>query len=56
MRTIVRFIEEEADFRKQALPIVPARYAQTVDVISKVICVLMRRIAGICLSMLYSNF
>ena len=40
---ILRFTEEEAGVRKQALLFVPARYIRTFDVISEVNCVLLRR-------------
>ena len=42
IRTIMRFTKEKAGIRKQAIPFVPARYIRTLDVISEVICVLMR--------------
>ena len=40
------FTKEEAEVRKQALPIVPARYMRTSDVISEVDCVLLQRKRG----------
>ena len=40
---ILRFTKEEAGVRKQALPLVPARYIRIFDVISKVNCVLLWR-------------
>ena len=43
IRTTLRFTKEEAEVRKQALPYVTARCIRTLDVISEVICVLMKK-------------
>ena len=44
IRTILRFSKEKADVRKQALPLVTSTlYPNFLDVISEVICVLLRR-------------
>ena len=37
------FYYEEAEVQKQGIPFIPARYMRTFDVISKVICVLLRK-------------
>ena len=37
-----RFAKEEAEARKQAFPLIPARYIRTFDVISEINCVLPR--------------
>ena len=43
IQNILRFTKREAEVRKQALPFVPTHYIRTFDVISEVICVLLRR-------------
>ena len=43
IRTILRFTKEEAQIRRQAILFVPARYIRIFDVISEIICVLLRR-------------
>ena len=43
IQTLLRFTEEQAKVREQAVPFIPPCYIRTVDGISEVFCVLLRR-------------